>query len=154
MALYQEAGLSHIQLCDGDEVKALAVYKENRGGRCNFVELKCVHTVQQDHKLEGHMIRNTKDHLSNLRYSYILSQIHADFVPKYNALDFFAIEYDLLPVDVKERMPQKAGTVCMKFLLPNWQKNRYDLVHKPVGYPPSVAGDALRECIRQAKSRP
>ena len=42
----------------------------------------------------------------------------------------------------------------MKFLLRNWQKNRYDLVRKPVNYPPSVAGDALRECIRQAKASP
>ena len=141
-----------MQLCEDDEVKVLSIYKENRGGRCNFAELKCVHSAQADHELEDHLFRNLKVHLGNLRYSYLLSWVHKDFVGKYNALDFFAIKHELLPDDVKVLMPYKEDYICMKHLLRDWDKNRFDLLYKPFGYPASVAGDAMRETIRKAKS--
>ena len=40
----------------------------------------------------------------------------------------------------------------MKFLLNDWQTNRYDLTLKPVGYPESEEGKAIREAIREANA--
>ena len=122
-----------MHLRDEGELAALAVYEPHRSGRYNFVELKCVHTRKHDGH-EPHLLRHLKNHLGRVRFSYILYQADKEQVRAYNGRNFFVIEYDLLPADVKERMPHKAGTVCMKFLLKDWQKNRFDLVKKPFGY--------------------
>ena len=69
-------------------------------------------------------------------------------VDTYIALDFFPIEHAKLPEDVRECMPLMEDRVCMKFLLPEWQKNRYDLLDSPLEYPDSPEGIAMREFIR------
>ena len=41
----------------------------------------------------------------------------------------------------------------MKFLLPNWKKDRFDLLKsKPVDYPDTKEGKAVREAIGHARS--
>ena len=71
---------------------------------------------------------------------------------RFNIYRFFEIDYDLLPGDVKQCMPPEPGKVCMKLLLRDWDKNRFDLVRKPVGYPESFDGKRMRQLIREAKS--
>ena len=149
--LYSDDLNSHMHLCEGNIVKAAIVYREHRGGRCNFAELKSVVTAEPGHGLEKHLIRNSKDHLGNMRYSYILFQAHKQMVPAFEKTNFFPIEYDRLPADVKERMPYKEGSVCMKFLLPKWQSNRYDLVQMPTGYPASVTGNLMRDKLKNVR---
>ena len=61
-------------------------------------------------------------------YSYILTWVSKAMVRTYEALDFFVIEHGLLHEDVKEFIPMQQDRVCMKFLLPDWMKNRFDLV--------------------------
>ena len=74
----EEAGLSHMHLKDGDEIiKALSVYKEFRVGRCNFVELKCVHW-ELSQGYEVHLFRLLKTHLGRMRFCYVLFQAHED----------------------------------------------------------------------------
>ena len=65
-------------------------------------------------------------------------------VQAFEKMNFFVIDYMRLPYEVREAMPQKADTVCMKYLLPNWQKNRYDLIRVPTGYDGSPNGDIMR----------
>ena len=65
---------------------------------------------------------------------------------------FYRIDFHKLPAEVKERLEQKPGGVWMKFLLPNWRQNRYDLVRTPVGYPESNEGDYLRAKLSNARS--
>ena len=72
-----EVGLSHMHLRDEEEdnqIKALAIYKENRVGRANFAELKflCPNLMMTKSTTKKHLFRNLKDHLGNMRYSYIL----------------------------------------------------------------------------------
>ena len=38
----------------------------------------------------------------------------------FEKINFFVIDYMRLPYEVREAMPQKSDTVCMKYLLPNW----------------------------------
>ena len=65
-------------------------------------------------------------------------------VRAFEKINFFIIDYMRLPYEVREAMPQKADTVCMKYLLPNWQKNRYDLIRVPTLYDRSPNGDIMR----------
>ena len=143
--LSTEVGLSHMHLKEGDDIKALAVYEEYRGDRVNFAELKCIHTTNEDHQEnERHLMRLFKEHLGNVRFSYLIYQAREEELGAYNDLYFYAITYSELPNDVKKCMPLIPGRVCMKFLLPDWQTNRHDLTRKPVGYPESLEGEALR----------
>ena len=73
-------------------------------------------------------------------------------VPAYERIKFFEIDYNLLPIEVKERMPRKPGSVCMKYLLPNWQRNRYDLIRKPIGYDPSIIGNNMRAKLENVRN--
>ena len=65
-------------------------------------------------------------------------------VLNFEKINFYIIDYNKLPIEVKERMPKKDGSICMKFLLPNWRKNRFDLVRKPTGYLESSYGSILQ----------
>ena len=154
MELFTEkASLNHMHLSDAaDKVKALSVYEKFRILRCNFVELKCIHICEQNKDHELHLVRHLMRHLGCQRYSYVLFQAHKELVKVYNAFDFFVIDHGKLPDDVKECMPLKDGRVCMKYLLPNWRKNRYDLLRKPTHYPDCPEGIALREAVIEARS--
>ena len=57
-----------------DTIKAFTVYQEFRIGRCNFVELMCLHIGERDQAHEVHLMRNLKAHLGNMRFCYILYQ--------------------------------------------------------------------------------
>ena len=141
---------SHMHLRESEQLKAVKTYEEFRTYRCNFVELKGVDLDNPSQVHEDHLLRNLKDHLGNVRFSYILYQAPVELVKNYNAQGFFKIEYDHLPDDVKECIPQKPNSVCMKFLLRNWQKDRFDLLRKPTHYPPSANGNAIRELKSKA----
>ena len=74
-----KADLSHMHLKEKDEngideLKALVIYKEFRGGRHNFVELKCLHEAEPGHGYELHLMRLFKTHLGRVRFGYILFQ--------------------------------------------------------------------------------
>ena len=77
-------------------------------------------------------------------FSYVLFQAHRIMVKTFEKINFYVVDYNKLPIEVKERMPQIEGSICMKFLLPKWRKNRFDLIRKPVGYLPSTYGSILR----------
>ena len=128
--LFADTGNHHMHLCDGELVIALAIYRGNRykSRTCNFAELKCVYTTDPGRGLEQHLVRNLKWHLRDMLYSYILTWVSKAMVRTYEAQDFFVIEYGLLHEDVKEFIPMQQDRVCMKFLLPDWMKNRFDLV--------------------------
>ena len=151
-----EADLSHMHLKEKDdngidELKALVIYKEFRGGRHNFVELKCLHEAEPGHGYELHLMRLFKTHLGRVRFGYILFQALEEEVHTYNAHNFFEIDHSLLPDDVKQCMPLLPGRVCLKFLLLNWRMNRFDLVKKPEGYPDTTEGKMVRDAISHAQ---
>ena len=75
LKLFADTSNQHMHLCDDEHVKAQAIYKGYRGGRCNFAELKCVYAKDPLARLEGHLIRNLKWHLQDMRYSYVLSWV-------------------------------------------------------------------------------
>ena len=53
---------------------------------------------------------------------------------------------------MRKLIVQKPDSVCMKFLLPNWRKNRYDLIRKPTGYKTSYLGNKLRAKLHNIRS--
>ena len=73
-------------------------------------------------------------------------------VKAFEKINFYVVDYNKLPIEVRERMPKKEGSICMKFLLPNWRKNRFDLIKKPVGYLPSIFGSILRSKLNNVQS--
>ena len=70
------------------------MYREHRGGRVNFVELKLVVTAEPTQGHEKHLVRILKSHLGNLNFSYILIQVHRLMVDAYEKSLFYKIDYN------------------------------------------------------------
>ena len=152
--IYDDDRNDHMHLCEGNFIKAAAAYQEHRGGRCNFAELKTITTTEKEsaYGAHKHLIRNLEDHLGNVRFSYILFQAHPKMVRTFERSNYFVVDYNKLPNDVKERMPQKEDSVCMKFFLPKWKEDRFDLIGDPVGYPKSTIGNLMRAKLANVRN--
>ena len=83
-----------MNLIEGPKIKAASVYREHRGDRLNFVEMKLIVTDEPDEGHEKHLVRILKGHLGNMHFSYILIQVHRQMVDAYEKSLFFKIDYN------------------------------------------------------------
>ena len=123
--------MSHLWLMNDDDIATGCTYKEFQEGHDNFAKLEFIASSERKKGWGTILMKKVLDHLNRMRLMEVYVWAIFESGKYYRDNGFNEIELDSLSEDLKTKLGKEPGCALMHKRLPDYQKNRYDLMDPP-----------------------